>query len=75
MRNYEPMPMKHTQTLRKLSPPAHIRDASGKPITYQEWDVNSQAPGRDRDAERIITGSDGSAGYATDHYHTFYRIR
>jgi hypothetical protein len=27
------------------------------------------------DAERIITGSDGSAWYTTDHYHTFHRIR
>jgi guanyl-specific ribonuclease Sa len=50
-------------------------DASGKPITYQEWDVNPRSAGQDRDAERIVTGSDGSAWYTTDHYHTFHRIR
>jgi len=55
--------------------PLPTTDASGKPITYQEWDVNPRAPGQDRDTERIVTGSDGSAWYTTDHYHTFHRIR
>lgn len=55
--------------------PLPTTDASGKPITYDEWDVNPRAPGQDRDPERIITGSDGSAWYTTDHYHTFHRIR
>jgi guanyl-specific ribonuclease Sa len=50
-------------------------DASGKPITYQEWDVNPTGPGQARDNERIVTGSDGSAWYTTDHYGTFHRIR
>ncbi|WP_308736956.1 ribonuclease domain-containing protein [Mycobacterium persicum] len=50
-------------------------DASGKPITYQEWDVNPKVPGEDRGDERIVTGSDGSAWYTTDHYATFRRIR
>jgi guanyl-specific ribonuclease Sa len=50
-------------------------DASGKPITYQEWDVNPKVPNVDRGVERIVTGSDGSAWYTTDHYHTFHRIR
>ncbi|GAB7142087.1 hypothetical protein LRC484719_06730 [Mycobacterium riyadhense] len=51
------------------------RDASGNPITYKEWDVNPKVPNQDRDLERIITGSDGSAWYTTDHYRTFHRIR
>ena len=51
------------------------RDASGQPITYQEWDVNPRAPGQTRDSDRIVTGSDGSAWYTTDHYQTFHRIR
>jgi ribonuclease len=55
--------------------PLPTTDASGKPITYQEWDVNPRAPGQDRDTERIVTGSDGSAWYTTDHYHTFHQIR
>nr|WP_083112930.1 ribonuclease domain-containing protein [Mycobacterium angelicum] len=51
------------------------RDASGNPITYKEWDVNPRLPNHDRDTERIVTGSDGSAWYTTDHYRTFHRIR
>ncbi|WP_442791169.1 ribonuclease domain-containing protein [Mycobacterium sp. Aquia_216] len=52
-----------------------VTDASGKPITYQEWDVNPKVPGQGRDEERIITGSDGSAWYTNDHYGTFHRMR
>lgn len=50
-------------------------DASGTKITYQEWDVNPKKPGQSRDAERIVTGSDGSAWYTGDHYDTFTRMR
>lgn len=50
-------------------------DSSGKPITYQEWDVNPKQRGQTRDAERIVTGSDGSAYYTGDHYETFTRMR
>jgi guanyl-specific ribonuclease Sa len=50
-------------------------DGSGKPITYQEWDVNPKVPGQDRGNERIVTGSDGSAWYSPDHYQTFQRLR
>ncbi len=47
----------------------------GKRITYREWDVNPKQRGRGRDAERIVTGSDGSAYYTLDHYETFTKIR
>jgi guanyl-specific ribonuclease Sa len=50
-------------------------DPSGKPIAYREWDVNEKQRGHNRDAERIITGSDGSAWYTGDHYATFARMR
>lgn len=50
-------------------------DASGARITYQEWDVNPKKRGESRDAERIVTGSDGSAWYTGDHYTSFIRIR
>ncbi|MDL9937001.1 ribonuclease domain-containing protein [Gordonia sp. ABSL1-1] len=50
-------------------------DANGKRVAYQEWDVNPKQPGRGRDAERIVTGSDGSAWYTADHYRTFVQIR
>ncbi|CAM3878618.1 MULTISPECIES: ribonuclease domain-containing protein [Tsukamurella] len=49
--------------------------ADGKKVRYTEWDVNIKKPNRGRDAERIITGSDGSAWYTLDHYETFTRIR
>ncbi len=51
------------------------RDTHGEPIKYQEWDVNAKVPGRSRDAERLVTGSDGSANYTADHYRTFTKIR
>ena len=49
-------------------------DAEGNPIAYKEWDVNPPGSGG-RDAERIVTGSDGSAYYTGDHYKTFKKIR
>ncbi|MEV5839632.1 ribonuclease domain-containing protein [Nocardia sp. NPDC052112] len=51
------------------------KDSAGKALTYQEWDVNPKQPNRSRDAERIVTGSDGSAWYTGDHYETFTRMR
>jgi guanyl-specific ribonuclease Sa len=50
-------------------------DESGRPIIYQKWDVNPRVPGQERDAQRIITGSDGSAWYTDGHYGSFRRIR
>ncbi|ALG83554.1 ribonuclease domain-containing protein [Gordonia phthalatica] len=51
------------------------KSANGKRITYKEWDVNPKKRGQGRDAERIVTGSDGSAWYTLDHYQTFTQIR
>ncbi|MDG3008891.1 ribonuclease [Rhodococcus sp. D2-41] len=51
------------------------RTADGAKVTYLEWDVNPKRPGRSRDAQRIVTGSDGSAWYTGDHYSTFTRMR
>lgn len=51
------------------------RDASGQPIAYHEWDVNPKHDGVNRGAERLITGSDGSAYYTADHYRTFRKVR
>ena len=52
-----------------------VTDASGARITYREWDVNPKRRGSGRDAERIVTGSDGSAWYTADHYRTFVVVR
>ena len=50
-------------------------DANGNPISYREWDVKPSQAGINRGAERIVTGSDGSAWYTNDHYQTFTKIR
>jgi len=47
----------------------------GAAVRYREWDVNPKKKGQGRDAERIITGDDGSAWYTLDHYDHFSRIR
>ena len=51
------------------------RDDSGKRIRYQEWDVHPHEQRVNRGAERVVTGSDGSAWYTGDHYQTFIPIR
>jgi guanyl-specific ribonuclease Sa len=50
-------------------------DERGRPVRYREWDVNRRVPGRNRGAERIVTGGDGRVYYTRDHYATFQRIR
>ena len=50
------------------------KDASGRKIDYQEWDVNPKMQGKNRGAERLITGSDGKAYYTSDHYRSFVEI-
>ncbi len=46
----------------------------GGPITYKEWDVNPYTKGVNRGAERLVTGSDGSVWYTSDHYTTFTKV-
>jgi guanyl-specific ribonuclease Sa len=52
-----------------------LRDAQNNPIQYQEWDVHAKIPGQNRDAERIVTGSDGRNWYSNDHYKSFTEIK
>ena len=52
-----------------------ITDGFGNPITYKEFDVNNYVPGSTRDAQRFITGSDGSKYYTNDHYSSFTKIK
>jgi guanyl-specific ribonuclease Sa len=47
---------------------------NGDRIRYQEWDVHPWVHGVNRGAERLITGSDGSAFFTNDHYRTFVRV-
>jgi ribonuclease T1 len=51
------------------------KDARGRPLKYQEWDVNPKVTGKNRGPERLVTGSDGSAYYTADHYKSFIKIR
>jgi len=50
------------------------RDASGRTITYREFDVNNRIAGMSRDAQRFVVGSDGSVFFTADHYRSFVRI-
>ena len=50
------------------------KDASGKRIDYQEWDVNPKIQGKNRGTERLITGSDGKGYYTNDHYGSFLLV-
>ncbi len=51
-----------------------LLDAQGKAIEYREWDIHPKVPGRNRGAERLVTGSDGRAWYTADHYSRFTEI-
>jgi|SRR5262245_6096331 len=50
-------------------------DDKGRRIKYREWDVNPLRPGVNRGAERLVTGSDGSAYFTDDHYASFKKVR
>lgn len=43
-------------------------------VKYREWDVHKKVKGKNRGAERLVTGSDKSAYYTKDHYRTFTRL-
>lgn len=51
------------------------QDDRRKRIAYREWDVHPKAEGRNRGAERLVTGSDGRAWYTADHYRTFVEVK
>jgi len=44
-------------------------------IEYREWDVRPRAEGRNRGAERLVTGNDGRAWYSADHYRSFVEVK
>ncbi len=47
---------------------------AGQRIRYREWDVHPKVAGKNRGAERLVTGSDRSAWYTKDHYQSFLKI-
>lgn len=50
------------------------KNQSGKYIRYQEWDIYRKQQGRNRGAERLVTGDDESAWYTGDHYASFQSL-
>jgi len=51
-----------------------LKDESGVPMKYQEWDVNPKKQGKNRGAERLITSENRHAWYTRDHYNSFTEI-
>lgn len=50
------------------------KDENGRRINYQEWDVNPKQQGRNRGAERLVTGSNDKAYYTKNHYKSFINV-
>lgn len=50
------------------------KDSDGKKVKYREWDVHPKVKGKNRGAERLVTGSDDNAYYTSDHYRSFTKI-
>ena len=50
-------------------------DSEGREIRYREHDVNNKEQHQGRDAERFVSGSDGSVYYTGDHYETFIKLK
>lgn len=51
------------------------KTSKGSVIYYREWDVFPKIKNKSRGAERLVTGSDRSAWYTSDHYTSFTQIR
>lgn len=51
------------------------KEADGRKIKYKEWDVHRKIKGKNRGAERLVTGSDENAYYTKDHYRSFIKIQ
>ncbi len=51
------------------------KTVGGARIIYREWDIYPKIPGRNRGAERLVTGSDQRAWYTADHYESFILMR
>ncbi len=52
-----------------------LKDERGNKIFYREWDVHPKVNGRNRGAERLVTGSNQTAYFTKDHYNTFIKIK
>ncbi len=51
------------------------KDKLNQKIYYKEWDIYPKIEGKNRGAERLVTGSDQKAYYTRNHYKTFVEIK
>ena len=51
------------------------KDKNGQKINYREWDIYPKIQGKNRGAERLVTGSDGKAYFTKNHYQSFVEIK
>lgn len=51
------------------------KDKNNQNINYREWDIYPKIEGKNRGAERLVTGSDKKAYYTKNHYQSFVEIK
>ncbi|MEA5403457.1 ribonuclease domain-containing protein [Arcicella sp. DC2W] len=51
------------------------KDKNNQNIYYREWDIYPKIEGKNRGAERLVTGSDKKAYYTKNHYQSFVEIK
>lgn len=51
------------------------KDLKGTKINYKEWDTNPKVIGKNRGAERLVTGSNQKAYFTQNHYQSFVEIK
>ncbi|MGN0524058.1 MAG: DUF4417 domain-containing protein [Eubacterium sp.] len=59
---------------KNIPPKLPQKDSKGRKIDYREFDVNSKIPGKPRDRERFVRGSNGRTYYSNNHYQSFTEI-
>ena len=65
----------HSKTMEEVEGKSYPRPILEAVLSHtKKYDVDPNVPGG-RNATRLVTGSDGSAYYTTDHYNTFTRIQ
>lgn len=51
------------------------KDKYNQNINYREWDIYPKIEGKNRGAERLVTGSDKKVYYTKNHYQSFVEIK
>jgi ribonuclease T1 len=76
IRKYDRAPQGHVGGRKFGNYEKHLPQTTddGRRIQYWEWDVNPKKEGKNRGAERLVTGSAGRAWYTRDHYNSFVEV-